>query len=115
MNSEIERKTIGAIEAFKSRQYGLGFPGAGTLLELQEWVTKVVATVPREYQESAQFSFGTVEEYDSHYATLLVWYSRPETDAELLERQQRAAVKMAERENAERQELARLLHKFGEK
>lgn len=102
------------VDVFRSAG-GDRFPDDGPLTDLFKWLGGIVTSVPAEHRDALQFDIGTdLEEFPS--VVIDVWYSRPETDEELVERLERRRRALAQKEAAERERelaaLARLKAKY---
>ena len=101
------------IIVFKGEQYDNGFPPTDAT-ECVRWFQEKLEAIPVEYREGARIEIESVGSYeDSHYATVEVYYDRPETPAEEAERMGRDVVLAKQREQQERTLLAKLQAKYG--
>jgi len=49
------------------------------------WFQNKINSIPNEFQKDATIEFDSVERYGSSYATIEISYTRPETEAEIIE------------------------------
>lgn len=96
------------ITVFKADKYDREWPPEN-LGEAIAWFQRRLDAIPEEHRASATVEFGSVAGYeDSHYATIEIGYFRPETEAEIAESKAREAMRLEQRRENLKRELARL-------
>lgn len=77
------------------------------------WLNDKLESIPAEYRDSATIEIDSVSSWeDSHYASITITYTRPETDDEVCERVDRERRMAAHREAQERATYEALKRKF---
>jgi hypothetical protein len=82
-------------------------------IETVDWFTRKLNLVPIEYRASANFDISHSEKYDSVYARISLYYCRPETDEETVEREKQEKYLEELRKERDLTLLAELQKKYG--
>jgi hypothetical protein len=106
-----ERRTV-TVTLFTSDRDGDDSKVPDRLLGIPAWIAGFIEQIPEEFRESAVFEFGSDGDYDSPHEQISIWYKRPETDAEIAEREATALQYERRREAEERASYEALRRKF---
>jgi hypothetical protein len=104
------------VTVLNQERYGCegGFVFDGKLDDVIGSLVKIREEIPEEYRASAECVIESESGYeDSHYATILVTYSRPETDDEVTKRLKSELIRNEQAEKEERAAFERLQKKYG--
>lgn len=105
-------KRMVTVKLLEAEKYDSGFPPEGAI-EFAEWLGALMAQVPAEHAGTAKLEIDSIGSYEnSHYATVLFTYCRPETheeEAKRLADEMRAA---ESKRNRELQQLEALRRKY---
>jgi hypothetical protein len=100
------------VVVFDGEQYHGGWPPSNAIGFLA-WLAEKIDSIPAEHRESALIEINSYIEYYSSQATIKITYSRPITSAEIDAENKKAETVKRNREQEERQQLARLQAKYG--
>jgi hypothetical protein len=84
---------------------------ARKLVDLIPWLQTKLEEAPTEYREQVEVMLES--DWDSSTVDVDIFFTRPETDEEMLARERRAKDMADARERRERDQLAQLLKKYG--
>ena len=104
------------VTVLNQERYGCegGFVFDGKLDDVIGSLAKIREEIPEEYRASAECVIESESGYeDSHCATILVTYSRPETDDEVTKRLKSELIRKEQAEKEERAAFERLQKKYG--
>ena len=98
------------IEVFNKQRYDCDWPPRGAV-EFIAWFEEKINSIPEEFRRAAIVDLGAVESYDnSYYATIEIYYCRPETKEEeriRADKEQEYAKSLREKELKQLKELKR--------
>jgi hypothetical protein len=79
------------------------------------WFTAKVALIPPQFMDAAyiNLSGGGGDDYSERHGRISIGYSRPETDAELAEREEQSRRYAEQEEERDRRTFERLRQRFG--
>ena len=98
---------------FQWEQYDNGEPPQN-LSDFVRWTQSYLDLVPREYRHTAKIEIDNNQSYDAGYATIHIYYKRPETDEEMAEREGRDRDHAAHELSAQRNQYNKLRVLFGD-
>lgn len=103
------------IVVYHGEKYSDGFPHyEWSALEVLNWFSEKVAQIPAEHMASSRIYFDSESGYEeSHYPTISITYSRPETDEEIAKRLREVEKEARNLELREREMLVKLQQKYG--
>ena len=103
------------VVVYKNEELDLSYDTKGTLVGLIEELTNLKQLIPEEYIEYTQISLETyTDSYCSCYIDVEIYYYRPETEEEELERINKHREEMLAKLREEKEEYERLKAKFEE-
>lgn len=91
---------------------GRGHEVQGLLVDFREWLDGVIAGIPDEHLSGARIDIETESSYDVGYSTVDVYYERPETDSEQMERESAEARRISNQRANDLRQLAALKAKY---
>jgi len=100
------------IKIFDKEEYdGDWFPEKAS--EFMAWFNEKLEQIPAEHRDAARIEIGSIASYeDSHYVTLEISYSRPDTEEEIAANELHMAYQAERRRKSEMQLLADLKSKY---
>jgi len=99
------------VTVFDKEQYNGDWPPSNAT-EFVAWFAEKISEIPVEYRETAQIDIDSSSCYDSSFASIEIFYDRPETDDEMSLREHEELRKQREQELRELQTLATLKKKY---